>query len=272
MRSKPEMTWEKSKLRWRKMYKGKIYTITCQSLGVPQNKDASTTAANSWWKAKQTELDADRPRDRDYEEAIGRRQAMLSWMRLEAERLRDDTGLQDLHDRLAAEVQKLEADAMKASPPRLNTSDNLWIDPLSYMRPSDAITWLDRLAAVRYHRRWTGTGKLAEDQTVGGQVKAWVAHQEARVHAGDVSPGQHENLTHCLFHFRDFIGADQPLPGSSASTLGAYYLDLASEVRKRRDDPAKKAGKSPRLHRQAPRRGEEIRSLPLGEGSHPSPP
>ncbi len=44
------MTWEKSKLRWRKMVDGKVYTVSCLTLGVPPTKEDSYQAANQWWR------------------------------------------------------------------------------------------------------------------------------------------------------------------------------------------------------------------------------
>ena len=57
MALKTEMTWEKAKLRWRKMHKGKIHTVSCEALGVPATKEGSYRAANAWWWAKRAELD-----------------------------------------------------------------------------------------------------------------------------------------------------------------------------------------------------------------------
>lgn len=43
------MTWEMAKLRWRKMHRGKVHTVSCDALGGPATKEASA-AANAWWK------------------------------------------------------------------------------------------------------------------------------------------------------------------------------------------------------------------------------
>jgi integrase len=39
------------------MYRGKIYTISCEALGVPPTKEASYQAANAWWATKRDGLD-----------------------------------------------------------------------------------------------------------------------------------------------------------------------------------------------------------------------
>ena len=58
---RPLMTWEGSKRRWRKMYKGKIYTVSCESLGCPPTKLESYQQANQWWLAKKVEIDSQKP-------------------------------------------------------------------------------------------------------------------------------------------------------------------------------------------------------------------
>lgn len=50
------MTWEKARCRWRKMHKGRVYTVSCDQLGMPATKDASWQAANAWWLRKAQEL------------------------------------------------------------------------------------------------------------------------------------------------------------------------------------------------------------------------
>ena len=46
------MTWEPSKLRWRKMYRGKVYTVSCHALDAPPTKEGSYRQAAAWWEAQ----------------------------------------------------------------------------------------------------------------------------------------------------------------------------------------------------------------------------
>jgi hypothetical protein len=57
MSRKQTMTWEKARSRWRKMFEGKVYTVSPKELGTPATKEASQDAANEWWEAKQAELE-----------------------------------------------------------------------------------------------------------------------------------------------------------------------------------------------------------------------
>lgn len=53
------MTWVESTRRWKKMYRGKVYTISCRELGCQPFKMASLPLANQWWEQKRKEIDLD---------------------------------------------------------------------------------------------------------------------------------------------------------------------------------------------------------------------
>lgn len=54
------MTWVPSQRRWTKMYKGRRYYISPRQLNTADTKEASLTAANQWWRDRQSELDYSR--------------------------------------------------------------------------------------------------------------------------------------------------------------------------------------------------------------------
>jgi integrase len=241
------MTWEKAKHRWRKMHKGKVYTVSCEALNVAATKESSYQAANAWWKAKRAELDAatKKPHQEQYEQAISQRQEMLRWFRLELERVSQNPEEKLLYERVLDELKQLEHDLALASPPEINVPGTISIYPLAGMPAGALIEWHDRLQSLNEHLKWSGTEPVPADLSVGGQVKAWTARQEARVRSGSVSPGQHVNLARCLLHFRNFDGAELHVEKIDGTKLEAYFLELSTEVKKRREDPQKKAGMSP---------------------------
>jgi hypothetical protein len=151
---------------------------------------------------------------------------MSRWLRLESDRLAQSADDQALYDRLSSDLKRLENDLASSQPPEIGRGGTVPIDPLVSLPGGTAIEWLDRLSSVRDHMRWSGSNQILEDRTVAGQVKAWIARQEARVQAGEVSPGQHENLVHCLRHFRDFVGADLPVDKIDGNSLESYFLHL----------------------------------------------
>jgi integrase len=50
MAKKLHMTWVAGSRRWRKLYKGRWYSISCRQLGTQETKEASWKAANQWWE------------------------------------------------------------------------------------------------------------------------------------------------------------------------------------------------------------------------------
>jgi integrase len=52
------MTWQPDKARWRKIYRGKLYHVTCSELASPPTKGESATDANKWWQSKRAEIDS----------------------------------------------------------------------------------------------------------------------------------------------------------------------------------------------------------------------
>src|SRR4051812_43916205 len=57
MPRKFDLTWDSTRLRWRKVHRGKVYVISCKELGAPPNKEGSYQAANDWWETKRAEID-----------------------------------------------------------------------------------------------------------------------------------------------------------------------------------------------------------------------
>lgn len=57
MARKHLMTWIAAGRRWIKKHKGKMYAVSCRQLGVtPETKEASASAANEWWEAREKEI------------------------------------------------------------------------------------------------------------------------------------------------------------------------------------------------------------------------
>ena len=170
---------------------------------------------------------------------------MLRWFRLELDRVSENPDDKFLYERILAELKQLEQDLALASPPEINLPGRILIYPLAGMTATAHINWADRLESLHNHLKWSGTEPVPADLSVGGQVKAWTARQEARVRSGSVSSGQHVNLARCLLNFRDFIGPELHVEKMDGNALEGYFLELSSEVKKRREDPQKKAGMSP---------------------------
>ncbi len=78
MPAKTNLTWEQATRRWKKVYRGRSYTVSCRALAVPATKLESYHAANEWWAAKRAEIDGNLPPhpNAQYLELLGRRLAL----------------------------------------------------------------------------------------------------------------------------------------------------------------------------------------------------
>jgi hypothetical protein len=52
------MTWIPARIGWYKKYKGRLYQVSARQLGVAPTKQDSWRAANCWWEAKKSKIDA----------------------------------------------------------------------------------------------------------------------------------------------------------------------------------------------------------------------
>lgn len=57
MATRYELTWEPATGRWKKIYRGKSYTVGCKSLGCPATKGASYARALAWWIDRHAAID-----------------------------------------------------------------------------------------------------------------------------------------------------------------------------------------------------------------------
>jgi integrase len=62
---KLHMTWVPGSRRWRKLYKGKWYAVSCRQLGCEETKDASWRLANEWWERERGTADSAPPTEDD---------------------------------------------------------------------------------------------------------------------------------------------------------------------------------------------------------------
>jgi integrase len=190
------MTWDKPKLRWRKMYRGKIHLVTCHALGVPPTKEQSWQAANEWWSRRRAEVDADRP-PHPHQDALEEMARRRDWARAHGD------------DGTASEItSEIETVSSGESVPR-KALWTTWEDVAS-----------DRLWADRLGR---GGGKVPGAKLVGVQVGRYLEVERDRVKAGLLSASEHDIIRRCVEHFRDFLGAETTLDKVTADRWEGYW-------------------------------------------------
>jgi len=73
------MSWEPKQRLWRKLHRGKRYTLSCKQLSgwygkpVPETKDGSYLVANLWWESKRAEVDGQVHPHAEYLDDLSRR-------------------------------------------------------------------------------------------------------------------------------------------------------------------------------------------------------
>jgi hypothetical protein len=230
MPRRPEMTWVPKKRMWRKVYRGKVYTVSVKQLREaghqPQDdtKDGSRVAANAWWHQKEFELEAAAraaPRPPvPYEEVVAPLLDHLGHGRQHLEQLLDRPITQE------DEVRRLCEGALMLFQLHVLKGEPLPEGFLEKLKPP-AVAALDRLK---------GAAPAEPDRTVAAYVRRWQDTQRAKVAAGGMTAARFDNLDHCLRHFVNHVGADAAADGINEQTVESFYRHCQDQVARRRRD------------------------------------
>lgn len=186
------MTWEKSTRRWRKMFKGQVYVVSCRQLDAPETKEGSYQAANEWWLKQKAELDGV-PTPRPNEGWITELERRKSWAQSQ--------GDQTLTAALEKDISRLESEGIGDLSPSLARRTYL----------PEGELWEDRLSRI------LPAGPPPDaDRTIASFVQRWLSNQKTRAQAGNISIAQFRNLTLYLNTFRDWIGPSLPIEAIDA--------------------------------------------------------
>jgi integrase len=232
MPAKTELTWEPSTCRWKKVYKGKAYTISCRALGVPGTKVESYQAANEWWKVKKAEIDSYRPTHphADRLELLTRR---LDWAIAHGEI--------ELAETLRGEMASYEADTdgeLLRRPPTALGGLSAFVSPASNQLyesmnlPSPHAEMIveatdDRVWNARLGRN--GTSITNKERTVGDQVERYVSLERIRAESGLISIGEFDIVRRCLNTFRDWVGSRNSIDCLDADRWEAWWSHLVAQ-------------------------------------------
>jgi integrase len=245
MPAKYEMTWEPGPCRWRKVYRGHTYTISCRKLGVQGSKEASRQAANAWWVKTKAEIDGHQPphphadfldlmarrldfarrhdpaRVRAFEKEIARVKAgehpsfMEEYYRsISPVEIPEDPG--DRHysstnwDAISEDDKEAYFESLDAQIER--EKDSRAIDPHDEL-------WVDRI-------RHQGPAPVPVDKTVGEHVRLYLEMELIRTNAGALSVSEYKMTETCLHAFRDWLGAELSIETIDVNRWESYWLEL----------------------------------------------
>jgi integrase len=211
MPAKTEMTWEPATRRWKKIYKGRAYTISCRALGVPATKLDSYQAANAWWLAKRIEIDSNSP-PHPNARYLGLLADRLAWARAH--------GRDDLARSLNETIEQVVAD-------QSGTQDGSYDGPMDLpsvvMDVMDNANWQDRLAVE-------SVALVPQDRTVGAQVTRYLDLEQTRTETGQLSASEFDTIRRCLLTFRDWLGGANPIEHIDADRWEAWWSHLMSQT------------------------------------------
>lgn len=244
------MTWEKPKLRWRKMYRGKVYTVSCEQLKVPATKEDSYQAANEWWRRKLAELQAEavpasRPGRHPHDDIIRdleQRRDEFRWRGAEpeAEELDDQAMLvRAMEEEPREEVERMLAswDVEKIlwpneqTPARMEVARRAGIIIPEGTDPA-VLDYLFGDMRIRLHEetRRPFPSAVPAEKTLQGLAKKFLENTNARMLAGNLSASEYDTAQRCVGHAVEFFGAGNEPSVITAERWEAYWRHLLAQV------------------------------------------
>jgi integrase len=191
MAKKMHMTWVPESRRWRKLYKGKWYAISCRQLLCEDTKEASWKAANDWWARTQAEVD-NRPIETT--EETRKANAFKVWSMVQDWGQLDEPSREKIVDSLigAGQYEKIKAQAatvveaaVKATPP---------------------------------------------DRTMQAQVESWRQLLQGVCQSGQMSEGRYDGYRRNIGKFTAWIGPETAIDAIDEARLEAFFNYLSQKV------------------------------------------
>jgi len=209
MPAKSDLTWEQSTHRWKKVYKGRSYTVSCRALGVPPTKLESYQAANDWWATKRIEIDGNPPAhpNAQHLDLLSKR---LAWAQAH--------GQKDLVQSLDEKIDEVRSDQTG----ELNGLVDPFDLPSVVLDLIDNATWKERLSGE-------SVNAIPTDRTVGAQVDRFLALEQVRTESDQLSVSEFDTIRRCLHAFRDYVGKANPVTSLDADQLEGWWSHLVTQ-------------------------------------------
>jgi integrase len=218
------MTWIPGGRRWRKVYKGKVYVVSCRQLGFPDTKEASWKAANEWWG--QQEKLADIPPEDDRLQRAARISALVrDFGKLDEEARKEavETLLgAGAYDGLKAQAGQIVTAISTPEPTRtVKAQVDGWCALLRGVCQSGQMSEGRFDAYCRNIRAFTGWigEQTAIDAIDEAKLEGFFTHLTDKVGAGDYSPNYAHTLMMTAKQFISRLAELKliPLPGNIRS-------------------------------------------------------
>jgi integrase len=231
------MSWEPTRRRWWKQYRGRRYLVSCRQLGaIRETKEDSYQLANLWWQAKKTEIDGQHPNAARILEQHRR----IQWAQ------QHDRA--DLIQGLRSLIAQLESDTGGSGEPATVPS------PLSHLLTEESaesyrrlcesvgkVQGLDAAAVVEealeervWHERLSDSNRREpvpdQDRSVAHQVQLWLDDLKTRVAAGQYGPGELRGQTSYIRHFVTYLGEQTLIDAIDEERWAGYHRHLMNRI------------------------------------------
>jgi integrase len=233
------MSWEPTRRRWWKQYRGRRYLVSCRQLGTRETKEASYQAANSWWLSKKIEIDGQHPNAH----LIREQERRLEWSELH--------GRRDLVRELRDRIAQLEKDTGSSEPATARTplfsflsteerekGDEQYRQLFGSMKVTFASVAADVVEKAMEGRVWQERlstlperpSVAHQDRSVAHQVELWLDDLKIRVSANQYGPGELRGQTCYIRHFVAFLGEPTPIDAIDEEKWAGYHRHLLHRI------------------------------------------
>jgi len=140
------MSWQPDKKRWRKFYQGKWYFVSCTQLGTAPNRQASRTAANSWWLTTLYHL---QQKPETHQPATTWATVFEAWKKLQTIAPKSPA-------RIHSNIKMAEffVTFMGMETPVQNLTEKVWLEFSAHIHSSKGTKGVNHLARIQKTARW----------------------------------------------------------------------------------------------------------------------
>jgi integrase len=227
------MGWNKVQRRWFKRYRGKLYFVSPKQLHCEPTKDASRVAANSWWEAKQSEIDEALGELKKlpahivehYQEAKENWRLFGKWHRRygnQDEAQKSDTMLEWLDEALASDnplfpLNKSQFDPREKFLRKMDVDDKISAD----------LVWMDRFNAILKEEQ---NEKLVPlHNTIRCHIDNYLALRKAQFQARN-KIGSYFSQAQWMNLFRNWVEPTAPIEDINEALWQKFFMYLAGKV------------------------------------------
>lgn len=202
VRKKYKLTWDETRRRWRKCYKGKVHYF---NVADGESKASSYQRCFQLWRDKKAELDSklesDKPHTADYAKAIEIRRKLVDY--IDHEGLTDNLAIEQ-QTKWQAEIEKLQHNFSRVRPPELDQPGSIYIDPTVGLKRYTETRWLKVVEALQIFKH--SQRQVKHSDTIGGNIESYLSSRKLDVDSGVIKASGYDGMKWRIEQFKHFAG------------------------------------------------------------------